>query len=114
MKKNPTIFLTHILESINYIEQYLQGVTEERFHTSVEKQDLIVRRLEIIGEAAKNLPQEFREKHPTIPWKRMAGMRDVISHQYFGINYNIVWKTIIQFLPSLKEEITKILKETQK
>jgi len=67
MMKEPTIFLTHILESIHLIEVYLQGVTEEHFHASTEKQDLVLRRLEIIGEAAKNLPDEFRRKYPDIP-----------------------------------------------
>ncbi len=62
MRKEPIVFLTHILESINLIEIYLQGVTEEYFHVSVEKQDLVVRRLEIIGEATKNLPNEFQEE----------------------------------------------------
>jgi uncharacterized protein with HEPN domain len=81
MKKEPMIFLTHILESINLIEIYLRGVTEEYFYESIEKQDLVVRRLEIIGEAAKNLPDEFRKKHSDIPWKRMAGIRDIIIHQ---------------------------------
>ncbi len=109
MKKESTIFLTHILESINLIETYLQGVTKERFHTSVEKQDLVVRRLEIIGEATKNLSNEFREKNPTIPWKRMAGMRDIIAHHYFGINYNRVWETVVQLLPPLKQQIKEIL-----
>ncbi len=109
MKKDPAIFLHHILESINLIQTYLQAVTEEQFHVSTEKQDLVVRRLEIIGEAAKNLPPEFRKKHPNIPWKDMAGMRDIIAHQYFGINFNTIWDTVQNLLPPLKIQIKDII-----
>jgi uncharacterized protein with HEPN domain len=115
MKKNATIFVKHILESINLIEKYKQGITEEQFHRSTEKQDVIVRRLEIIGEATKNLSNEFREKYPEVPWKGMARMRDRISHHYFDIDYNIVWDTAINMLPPLKKQIEEILqKETCK
>ena len=110
MKKDPKVFLVHILESIEAIEEYLQGVSEETFHVSREKQDLAVRRLEIIGEASKNIPDDFRNSHPDIPWKRMSGMRDMIAHQYFGINYNIVWDTVKNQLPSLKAQIKEMLK----
>lgn len=109
MKKDPAIFLHHILESIELIEKYLEGITEEQFHKSTEKQDLVVRRLEIIGEAAKNLPLEFRQKYPEIPWKDMAGMRDIIAHQYFGINFNRVWDTVKNLLPPLKEQIKNLI-----
>lgn len=111
MKKGSTIFIAHILESIDLIEKYLEGVTEEQFHSSTEKQDLIVRRLEIIGEAVKNLPHELKEKYPAIPWKKIAGMRDIITHQYFSINYKRVWETVTQLLPIFKKQITEILKE---
>lgn len=111
MRKEPIVFLTHILESINLIEIYLQGVTEEYFHVSVEKQDLVVRRLEIIGEATKNLPNEFRKKHSEIPWKKMAGLRDVIIHEYFGIEYNIIWDTVVNLLPILKKQIEQLVQE---
>lgn len=111
MKKDPSIFLHHIMESISLIETYLQGVTEKQFHTSTEKQDLVVRRLEIIGEAAKNLPPEFKKKHPYIPWKDMAGMRDIIAHKYFGINFNTVWDTVQNLLPTLKIQIVELSKK---
>jgi len=87
----------------------LEGVDEEEFYTSREKQDLIIRRLEIIGEAAKNIPEDFRKQHDNIPWKKMAGMRDVIIHQYFGINYKIVWDTIGKTLPLIKKQIIQVL-----
>ena len=93
MKKDPQIFLTHILESIEAIEEYLQGVSEETFYNSREKQDLAVRRLEIIGEAAKNIPDEFKKQHVALPWKQMTGMRDVL------IQLNGFWKRPTDFAP---------------
>lgn len=109
MKKGPSIYLKHILESIILLERYLEGVTEKRFTSSKEKQDLAIRRLEIIGEATKNIPFEFREKHPEIPWKRMAGMRDILIHEYFEVDYLLVWKTIKKFIPPLKKQIQTLL-----
>lgn len=109
MKKDPMIFLTHILHSINAIERYLQDVTEKQFENSEEKQDLAVRRLEIIGEATKNISMEFREQHPEIPWKRMAGMRDVVIHQYYNVDYSVIWDTVTNLLPSLKKQIENLL-----
>ena len=111
MKKDPAVFLQHILESIEAIETYLRGVKKEVFYKSSEKQDSVVRRIEIIGEAAKNIPEVFRRKHSNIPWKKMAGMRDVMIHEYFGVNYIRVWQTTKQLLPPLKIQIEKLLKE---
>ena len=91
------------------LEKYLFGVTEKEFHNSDEKQDLAARRIEILGEAAKNIPQEFREAYPQIPWKRMAGMRDVLIHQYDDVDNIVVWKTITEFIPPLKKQVEEIL-----
>lgn len=108
MKKDPTFFLGHILESISKIEKYIEGVTEEQFAVSDEKQDQITRRLEIIGEATKNISDEYRHQHPEIPWRKMAGMRDMVIHQYYNVDYRAVWDTI-QLLPDLKIKIEKLL-----
>lgn len=108
MTKDPTFFLEHILESISKIEKYLEGVTEEQFANSDEKQDLVTRRIEIIGEATKNIPEDYRQTHPEIPWKKMAGMRDVVIHQYYNVDYRAVWDTI-KLLPDLKANIEKLL-----
>jgi len=111
MKKKPEIFLKHILESIELIEKYTRKVSQDEFFHNIQIQDAIIRRLEIIGEATKNLPMAFRNKYPTIPWKKIAGMRDIIIHEYFGLDLKLVWKIVKKNLPELKVKILKILKE---
>lgn len=82
MPKKPVIFLEHILESIELIEEYIENINKDSFMKSTNIQDSIIRRLEIIGEAAKNLPVDFREKYNSIEWNKIAGMRDVLIHHY--------------------------------
>lgn len=73
--------------------------------------DAIIRRLEIIGEAVKNIPDDFKDKHPDVPWKEIAGMRDILIHEYFGVNLERVWKTAKEDLPEFKKTVSEILKE---
>jgi len=84
------------------IEKFIEGVNKENFLGNVEKQYAVLRGLEIIGEATKNLSEELKKKHPDIPWKEIAGMRDKLIHQYFGVNLDLVWETIKTELPELK------------
>lgn len=114
MKKNAFVFLQHILDAIQRIENNLDNTTKDKFSDDVDLQDATVRRLEVIGEAAKNIPDEFRKDHPTISWKDMAGMRDRLIHHYFGINLDRVWLTVKDDLPSLKEKIKEILAAKEK
>lgn len=72
-------------------------------------QDAIIRRIEIIGEAVKQLPPTFKKQYPEIAWKEIAGMRDILIHEYFGVNINVVWKTIQKDIPKLKEQIEELL-----
>ena len=106
--KDPKIFLQHILESIEILEGYVNGISEHDFINSIEKQDLAARRLEIIGEAVKNLPNSFRKKYPNIEWNKIAGFRDIVTHAYFGIDEEIVWDIIKNKLFPLKKEVEKI------
>ena len=108
MKKDPNVYLKHILQSIQAIEKYLHGVSKEIFLESEEKQDLISRRLEIIGEAVKQLPDEFKQQHPEIPWRDIGDMRNILIHVYFDIDYTIVWKTATELVPQLKKQIEKL------
>lgn len=111
MKKDPKIFLEHILESIEEIEKYSRKLTKEEFKKTTIVQDAIIRRIEMIGEAVKNLPPELTKKYHKIPWREVAGMRDILIHEYFGVNTNIVWNTVKKDLPKLKEQVEKIVEK---
>ena len=98
MKRDDKVYLHHILDAVGLIEEYTKGMSEA-----------VVRQIEIIGEAARNISDEFREKHPKLPWGKMISIRNKIIHEYFNVNYAIVWDTVQDDLPSLKKSIDKIL-----
>jgi uncharacterized protein with HEPN domain len=108
MKKDPKIFLGHILESIESIGEYTKGQTKEKFPKAKMRQDAVIRKIEIIGEAVKNLPQHFKKKYQKIAWRDIAGMRDILIHEYFGVNINVVWKTVQEDIPKLKKQIKEL------
>ncbi len=110
MKKDSLIFVEHILDSIKNIEDFIKKVSKESFFKNKEKQSAIIRQIEIIGEAVKNLPLEFKEKYPDIPWKDIAGMRDKLMHHYFGVDIEKVWATLKEDIPELKKQIKEISK----
>lgn len=111
MKKDPKIFVSHILDSIKLIEEYSKSMTQTKFLKSPASQDAIIRRLEIIGEAVKNLPAPFKARHPGIPWKQIAGMRDILIHEYFDVDLVLTWKVVKQELPIIKKQLSEILSE---
>lgn len=104
-------FLRHIFEECEFIQNTLQGSTFEDFVKNETLKRAVVRSLEIIGEASKNLPEDFRNKYKHIPWKQISGLRDLLIHKYFGVDYKNVWKIVKEDIPKLKEDVSKILEE---
>lgn len=101
--------LQHILDEILFIEKEISNLGKVKFLCDEKLKRACVRSLEIIGEAAKKLPADFKEKHHGNDWKAMAGMRDKLIHDYFGIDYDIVWDVIENKIPQLSERVQKIL-----
>ena len=101
-------YLNDILNSICEIEEFVKGMTFHKFVHDRKTVNAVIRSIEVMGEAAKNIPESFRKKHPNIPWKKMAGMRDKLIHEYFGVDLEIVWQMIENNLPSLKSSFIKI------
>lgn len=112
--RDELVFLQDILDCIARIEAYLEGVTEREFENNFEKQDSVIRRIEIMGEAVKNISIQTRQEYPNVPWRDLAGIRDILIHQYFGVSLDIVWQTATIELPEFKEKITSILNELKK
>lgn len=113
MKRNHKLFVKDILDGINKIEEFIGDMDFEKFMEDDKTKSAVVRKLEIIGEATKNIPKQVRQKYRELPWADMAGMRDKIAHFYFGIDYAIVWKVTKERLPVIKLVIQKILKEME-
>jgi len=111
MKRDLILFIEDIKQSIENIEEFSKGLTEDKYLNSKLQRRAIERELGIIGEAVKNLPLSFREKYPSIPWRDIAGFRNILSHVYFGLIDDRVWKIIKNELPNLKKEINKILEK---
>jgi uncharacterized protein with HEPN domain len=109
--KNDLVFLKHILESILDIDESLKNVSYDDFLKSKILLKATVRDLEIIGEAANKVSQEFRVSNPEIPWNDMIGMRNVLIHEYFGVIPETVWNTCQKNLPELRKNVEKILSE---
>jgi uncharacterized protein with HEPN domain len=108
VKKDPRVYLVQILERAERILQFTEGGKRE-FFAGTLIQDAVLRNFEIIGEAAKRVPDEFRRAHPSIPWRALSGLRDVLIHQYETINLEQVWMFIEKDLPELKRSISLIL-----
>jgi uncharacterized protein with HEPN domain len=113
MPHSPLEYLKHIFDECTFIVHSVpDDISFEDFYHDEEKKRAIVRSLEIIGEATKNIPIDFKLKWTGIEWKQMSGMRDRLIHDYFGVDYYIVWDVIRNKIPALKESIEQILKGT--
>lgn len=105
------LYLEDILEAAKRIKKYTKGLTLEKLKKNTLVLDGVVRNLEIIGEAAKNIPSQIRGKYPEIEWKKIAGLRDILAHEYFGIDLEVVWDILENKLPVLKKQVANILKK---
>ena len=103
------LYLKDILAAIESIEGFIAGMDLDDFEVDDKTNSAVMRKLEIIGEAVKQIPDEIRRDYSQIPWKEMAGMRDRLIHFYFGVDYHLVWKAITERLPHIKQDIEKIL-----
>lgn len=110
MKRRPhRMFLEDILTSLGNIEEYTSGMDYKGFTSDKKTVDAVARNLEIIGEAAKNIPATVRERHPEIPWRRLMGLRNVVVHEYFGMDLGILWRIVREELPSVNAAVKKLL-----
>jgi uncharacterized protein with HEPN domain len=109
-KRDWKVLFEDILECINKIENYTKDYNFNNFATTSIVVDAVIRNIEIIGEASKNVPDEIKEKYPEIPWRKLAGIRNRIVHEYFGVDISIIWFIISQELEPLKLELLNALK----
>lgn len=109
MLRDFRVLLDDILEASRKIRTYTAGLSLADFQADEKTVDAVVRNLEIIGEAIKKLPAEIRDTHPDIPWRKIAGLRDILIHQYFGIDLEIIWEVVETKLPSLTSRVAEIL-----
>lgn len=110
MKKISKPYIDDIVKSIKIIEHYVSGIDDDRgvFDENTQLQDAVIRRLEVIGEATKRLEANFKDKYPEIPWRQMAGMRDVLIHDYDEVDLDLVWEVVVKDLPLLKDSLNNL------
>lgn len=111
MSRDYKVYLEDIREAIQKILEFTKGLSVEKFSQDAKTIDAVVRNLEVIGEAVKNIPEDLRCKHPEVEWKKIAGLRDVLIHEYFGMDVEIVWDIIQNKLQPLETQVSALLKE---
>lgn len=110
MSRDVRVYLLDILERCERITRYMEGLDEERWSKDERTQDAVLRNLEVIGEAVKRLPADLREQTPEIPWQDIAGLRDILIHEYEGVDLAIVWDVTVNEVPALHRAVSGLLK----
>lgn len=111
MSLSPLEYLRHILDEAEYLIRQTEGLTYHQFDQDETLRRAFVRSLEIIGEATKKVPEALRQRYPIVEWRLMAGMRDRLIHNYFGVDYELVWDVVVHKIPLLHDNIQQILED---
>ncbi len=109
MIRDDRVYLAHIVDALLQINEYTENMDFDKFRATRIVQDAVIRQFEIVGEATKNLSQEFRDRYSSIPWKDLAGFRDKLIHQYFGVDISLVWRSVVEDVAPLLEEMQAII-----
>ncbi len=113
MPRDSRLYLEDMQQALERITRYLQRQTFDTFEQNELLVDGIVRNLELLGEAAKHVPQDIRSNHPSVPWTKIAGLRDILTHQYFAVDLQIIWDVVTNQVPTLRNAIRVMLEEEQ-
>lgn len=113
MNRNVLIYVRDILENMQDAEEFIQGMSYEQFVADKKTANAVLRSIEVIGEATKNVPDNVRAQYPQVPWKEMAGMRDKVIHSYFDVDKEIVWLVVKERIPALRPFVEQILRDLE-
>ncbi len=113
MSRNIALYIKDILQNMSDAEDFISGMSYEEFSNDKKTLNAVMRSIEVIGEAAKNIPDDIRNLYPVLPWKEMAGMRDKVIHFYFGVDKEIIWVVVKERIPVLKPVISRLLRELE-
>jgi uncharacterized protein with HEPN domain len=110
-ERDPVLYISDIILSMERVQEYITDLDFQKFKWDYKTVDAVIRNFEIIGEATKNLPSELKEKYPNIPWEEMYRLRNRISHEYFGVDYEIIWDIATNHLPTNYKDVIKVLED---